>query len=508
MQESRVSNASRNIIFGMFLKGYQILMPFLMRTAMMYYMGEEYLGLNSLFGSILWVLNIAELGVGSAMVYGMYKPIIDNNKNEICGLLKLYRRYYRIIGILIAVVGIFLTPAIPHFIKKDVPIGINIYVVYLLNLFCTVMTYWLFAYKNSLLVAHQRNDISRKVMLVTNTFQYGSQFVMVMVFKDYYLYLFVAIITQALSNIIIAHYANKLYPEYQPVGQLGKDKIRKINNRIKDLFTSKLGNVIVSSCDSIVISASLGLVINAVYNNYYYILTAVMGIVKVVLDSCLSGIGNSILVDTKDKIYKDFNKLSFIVFWIIGSCSACLLVMYQPFMSIWVRGKSSSMLGFTAVVCFVIYFFIDEMNQLLLTYKDAAGIWHEDRFRPLVTAIANLVLDLIFVQIWGIYGVLWATVLSKICIGIPWLIYNLSTVLFTRSMRNYILKIILYSTLTAIVCTITYIICSIINIDGIMGLISKTIISGLISNLLFFLFYFRTKEFIETKELIRRIIIK
>ena len=166
------------------------------------------------------------------------------------------------------------------------------------------------------------------------------------------------------------------------------------------------------------------------------------------------------------------------------------------------------MLGFTAVVCFVIYFFIDEMNQLLLTYKDAAGIWHEDRFRPLVTAIANLVLDLIFVQIWGIYGVLWATVLSKICIGIPWLIYNLSTVLFTRSMRNYILKIILYSTLTAIVCTITYIICSIINIDGIMGLISKTIISGLISNLLFFLFYFRTKEFIETKELIRKIIIK
>ena len=102
-QETRVRNASRNVVFGMFLKGYQILLPFIMRTAIMYYMGDGYLGLNSLFGSVLWVLNLAELGVGSAMVYSMYQPIIDNDKEQICALLKLYQKYYRIIGLVIAI---------------------------------------------------------------------------------------------------------------------------------------------------------------------------------------------------------------------------------------------------------------------------------------------------------------------------------------------------------------------------------------------------------------------
>ena len=180
MQESRVGNAGRNVLFGMLLRCYQILMPFLMRTAIMYYMGREYLGLNSLFGSVLFVLNLAELGVGSAMVYSMYQPIIDGDKREICALLKLYRRYYRIIGLLIAVVGTILTPFIPWLINSGVPDGISVYVVYLLNLFCTVMSYWLFAYKNSLLTAHQRADVASKVMLATNTVQYLIQFVVVM----------------------------------------------------------------------------------------------------------------------------------------------------------------------------------------------------------------------------------------------------------------------------------------------------------------------------------------
>ncbi|MBQ8318870.1 MAG: polysaccharide biosynthesis protein [Lachnospiraceae bacterium] len=504
MQESRVSNASRNILFGMFLKGYQILMPFLMRTAMMYYMGMEYLGLNSLFGSILWALNLAELGVGSAMVYSMYQPIIDGDKEEICALLKLYKKYYRVIGTVIAVVGLAITPFIPKLIKQGTPEDINIYVVYLLNLFCTVMTYWLFAYKNSLLVAHQRNDIASKVMLVTNTFMYGTQFLIVIFLKDYYWYLIAAIVTQAFTNVITAYYANKLYPDYQPVGSLGKMETMTINGRIKDLFTAKLGNVIVSSCDSIVISAFLGLVVLGVYQNYYYILTAVMGIVKVVFDSCTAGIGNSILVDSMEKNYKDLKKLTFITTWLTGFCSACLLVLFQPFMKLW--AGEESMLAFSAVICFVIYFFVDQMNQLLLTYKDAAGIWHEDRFRPLITALTNLVLNLIFVQFWGIYGVIWATVVSKVCVGMPWLFYNLSTVLFKRSMKGYILRMIGYGVVIAVVCAVTYFACTIVTLGGIPGLILKALLCTLVSNLLFLLMFFKSAEFRDTIQIVKRVI--
>ena len=153
----RAKNATRNIVYGVILKMYQILIPFVMRTAMIYLMGVQYLGLNSLFSSVLQVLNLAELGVGSAMVYSMYEPIVKDDNVTICALMKLYRTYYRFIGGVIAVVGVFITPFIPKLISGDVPTDINIYILYLLNLGATVLSYWLFAYKNSILQAHHRH---------------------------------------------------------------------------------------------------------------------------------------------------------------------------------------------------------------------------------------------------------------------------------------------------------------------------------------------------------------
>ena len=171
MKIERTKNASRNILFGIILKIYQIAVPFLMRTAMIYFMGVQYLGLNSLFTSVLQVLNLAELGVGSAMVYSMYKPIAEDDTKKICALMKLYRLYYRVIGFVIGGVGLVLTPFVPKLISGDVPSGLNIYILYLMNLAATVLSYWLFAYKNSLLQAHQRVDVVSKITLVTNTFQ-------------------------------------------------------------------------------------------------------------------------------------------------------------------------------------------------------------------------------------------------------------------------------------------------------------------------------------------------
>ena len=504
MQETRVKNASRNVLFGMFLKGYQILLPFIMRTAMMYYMGDGYLGLNSLFGSVLWVLNLVELGVGAAMVYSMYQPIIDGDKQQICALLRLYRRYYRLIGLVIAIIGGILTPFIPKLVKGDVPEGISLYVVYLLNLFCTCMSYWLMAYKNSLLTAHQRNDIASKVMLATNTFQYAVQLIIIVTIGDYYIYLIVQIFTQIVTNLVTAYFAGKMYPDYKPVGELPKEVVAKINGRIRDLFTMKVGTVIVSSADSIVISAFLGLAANAVYQNYYYVLTAVMGIMNVVLVSCTAGIGNSILVESEEKNYIDLKKLTFIIVWMSGFCSAILLCAFQPFMKIW-AGKNR-MLAFSVVVCFVVYFFIDQINRVLITYKDAAGIWHEDRFRPLVTALVNLVLNIILVQFIGIYGVILSTVISVVVVGVPWILHNLFSVLFKCSMKQYVLQILYYVFVTTIVCTLTYLIVNFIAGDGIFILILKGVVAFIVSNILMLIAYFKMEEFGQVKQLVKRII--
>lgn len=501
----RTKNATRNIIFGVILKAYQIVVPFLMRTAMIYLMGVQYLGLNSLFTSILQVLNLAELGVGSAMIYSMYKPIAEDDDTTICSLMKLYRTYYRIIGLVIAIIGCVLTPFIPKLISGGVPEGLNIYILYLLNLGATVLSYWLFAYKNSILQAHQRTDIVSKVTLVTSTIQYALQLFVLWAFKNYYLYAIVMLAIQALTNISTAFVADRIYPQFKPQGKLPKQEVAKINGRIRDLFTSKIGAIIVNSADTIVISAFLGLTALAVYQNYYFILTSITGFVTIVFSAVTAGIGNSLVVETKEKNFRDLNVFTFIICWIAGFCSCCFLNLYQPFMEIWV-GKDL-MLDFSIVICFVIYFYVCEVNQLLNTYKDAGGIWHEDRFRPLVTAIANLGMNLVMVQFWGLYGIILSTVLSMLLIGMPWLFHNLFTTMFEKkNMKVYLSSIAFYVFVSIISGIVSVIVCNFIDFGLWMTLFIRFIICLIIPNVIFFIAYHRTDEFKQSVLLVNKML--
>ena len=505
MKIERVKNASRNIFFTGFLRVYQIIVPFMMRTVMIHYMGVQYLGLNSLFTSILQVLNLAELGVGSAMVYSMYSPIASDDTATICVRLKLYRLYYRIIGLVIACVGILLTPFVPYLVKSDLPAELNIYVLYLLNLSATVLTYWLFAYKNSLFQAHQRIDITSKITLVIDTIKYIVQFGVIIIFKDFYLYVIAALFCQIINNITTALIASRKYPGYFPKGTIDREESTRINGRIKDLFTAKLGGVILNSADSIVISSFLGLTVLAVYQNYYFILTAIISILTVVFQSCTAGIGNSIIVETKEKNFRDFMKFDFIISWFAGSCTCCFLCIVQPFMRIWVG--NDLMLNMSAVVCFCVYFFIYEVNHLLNTYKDAAGMWHADRFRPLVTSLTNLILNLILVNVCGIYGVLLSTVIATLFVGMPWLIHNIFTTIFDTELRSeFLRKQTKYLVAVIVSCLLCYLVCHFIPCNNnYLSIFINLAICVAIPCLVFVLGFSRTTEFKGSMGIIYRI---
>lgn len=502
----RAKNASRNIIFGIILKLYQTAFPFVIRTAMIYKMGMDYVGLNSLFTSVLQVLNLAELGVGSAMVYSMYKPIVDGDEENICALLNLYKKYYRMIGFIVLGLGILLLPFIPHLISSEsvIPKDINIYIIYLLNLFATVVSYWLFAYMSSLLMAHQRNDLISKVTIFTNSIQYILQLFVIIVVKDYYLYLFALVFTQILTNVLTAVISKKRYPKYLPKGELDKKSVKEINRRVKDLFTTKFGTIIITSADSIVISAFLGLVVLGIYNNYYYIITSVSGFLMIIFTSLTSGVGNSLVTESLDKNYRDFKMLSLLITWILTVCTSCFLCLFQPFMEMWV-GKEN-LLDFRLVILFCIYFFVCQLSLLWAMFKDAAGLWHEDRFRTLIGAVANLVLNIILVQFIGLYGILLSTIISYVCISMPWLIYNLFHLLFKRSFREYMMKIANYVFAAVLSCLLGYGLCGFVHGDGILPFAGKIIIAALIPNILFVLFFVKTEEFTFSAELVKRLV--
>ncbi len=504
MSNSKTQNASRNILFGSILKTYQIVLPFLLRTIIVHELGTEYLGLNSLFTSVLQVLNLAELGVSSAMVFSMYKPIADNDEVKICALLNLYKLYYRIIGSIIFVAGLIITPFIPKLIKGDVPDDMNIYVLYLVNLCATVFSYWLFAYKNSVFLAHQRTDISSKATLFTDTVKYGMQIGLIYLTHNYYFYVLALLFTQLLNNVLIAFLSSKIYPDYKPKGELDPSEVNRIKQRIKDLFTSKLGGTIIGASDTIVISSFLGLTTLAIYQNYYYILNAVMAFITIIFNSITAGVGNSMIIKNCDENYNDFKVFTFLICGVCGFCVSCFVSLFQPFMVLWMG--TERLLSFTIVVCLVVYFWIYELIMTISVYKDAAGIWHSDRFRPLFSGVFNLLLNIILVNIIGLYGIVLSTIISMLLISLPWIIKNVFSEVFHRNSQEYCLMVIKYSCIVGIVSFICFVSVSIIKIDGLLGLCLKLIITIFLTSILLLLLTFKDSNFNRARSLLLRML--
>ncbi|WP_026659654.1 lipopolysaccharide biosynthesis protein [Butyrivibrio sp. AC2005] len=504
MKFNRTKNATRNAFYGILLKLYGIIIPFIMRTVFIHFMGEQYLGLSSLFTSVLQVLNLAELGVGSAMVYSMYKPIAEDNTKKICALMKMYRTYYRIIGLVIAVAGLILTPFVPSLIKGDIPGELNIYVLYLLELSVTVLSYWLFAYRNCLFYAYQRSDINSKINIISNTVMYLIQLFVLIFVRNYYVYIIVSLLATVTKNIATGLLSIKRFPQYEPQGELSKSEKKDINKRIRDLFTSKIGSVVIGSADSIVISAFLGLKVLARYQNYSFIMNSIMGILTILYASCTAGIGNSLVVETREKNFNDLKKITFIFGWISTFCAVSFLCLYQPFMTLWMGEER--LLPYSIVICLAAYFFIAEINQLLNLFKDAGGLWSKDKFRPLVTSLANLGMNLAMVRFWGLYGVILSTVLSMLFIGMPWLFYNLFTELFDKEDLLPLLKeIISFVFVLTISAFATYGLCELTNADGVIGILIRMVICVIVPNTILFICFRRTKEYEQALLLVNKV---
>jgi O-antigen/teichoic acid export membrane protein len=218
----------------------------------------------------------------------------------------------------------------------------------------------------------------------------------------------------------------------------------------------------------------------------------------------MAGIGNSIVTETKEKNFKDFSKFTLIICWIAGFCSVCMLCIYQPFMELWV-GKDL-MFSFSAVVCFVTYFFVRQLNSLYSIYKDAAGMWHEDRFRPLAAALTNLALNLILVQFIGVYGILISTVVAILAVGMPWIIHNLFTVIFDRKyMLNYLKKTSYFVLIVVLSCVVTYVICSFVNLGLILTILIRGGICVIVPNAIYCVAFRKTAEFKGILEIANRL---
>lgn len=498
MRLQRTKNATRNITYGVMYRMIVILLPFIVRTVMLYIMGADYVGMNSLFTSILSFLSLAELGVGSALVYSMYKPIANDDDDTICALLDLYRKLYRYIGTIILVIGVILIPFLKYLVKSDCPADINLYILYGIYLFNTVISYWLFAYKQSLLVAFQRTDIISKRSMVIQLSMYAIQIVTLFMFRNYYAYIIWLPVSTVITNLVNSVIVDKMFPQYKCRGVVSKDLEQSIKKKISALFGTKVNSVVMHAADNIVISAFLGLTMVGKYGNYFYIMNSIIGIMTIIYDSLTAGLGNSLETESVEKNYQDFNVLSFLNAWIVMFCTTSLVVLYQPFMKIWVHEKL--MFGMDMVILLGVYFYVYQIRRIVLTYKDAAGIWWEDRYRPYVMMVVNLAGNLFMVQFIGINGVVFSTIISMY-ISLPWENYTVFKYIFNCNSLAYYISLLKYVVTTIICCVLTWIV-SCAMPDGIIGLILKAVCCIIIPNFLYYLFFRNTCEFTDTKEMV------
>lgn len=491
---SRTKNSLKNVTFGTIFKLVGILFPFIIKTMIIKNLGIEYLGLNSLFTSILSVLSLSELGISGALVFNMYKPIAEKDISKVNSLLKIYRDVYRIIGGIIAILGIFLLPFLKYFIKGTYPQDINIYILYLIYLFNTVLSYFLFAYKKSIWEANQLNSYNSILETITTLVMYVSQIIVLVIFKNYYVYLIFLPITTLLLNILRNYFVNKTFPQYKCEGNIEKGLIKDLYRKVKALIGHKIGTTVITSADSLVISAILGLEVLAIYSNYYLIINAVIGLITIFYTSITAGIGDKIVCDNIESIRKNFYNLTFINNWIVSWSSICLVCLFQPFMKIWMG--ENLMFGLDMVVLLGIYFYTWLVRRIGLTFKDAAGMWEGDFWKPYVGMVINVLANIILCKTIGVAGAVISTIIVMVCIYFPWETYVVFKDILKCSPKKYYIQMFFYMIITGIVCLTTYICCTFIDFDSIFALIFKGVICCIVPNIIFIIVYRKNEEFL------------
>ena len=493
MKLERSKNAVRNVTAGLLNRIVGIVFPFIIRTIFIKFLSAEYLGLNSLFSSILTVLNLTELGFSSAIVFCMYKPIAEDDIETINALLYFYKSVYRVIGLIILIAGLVVVPFLPYLIKGPYPAEINIRIVYIVYLLNTVLSYFMFSYLGSLISAYQREDIISKINVTITIGMYLVQILVICLFRDYYLYLVVMPVFTILNNVKTAIVAKKMFPDLRPVGRLSIEYKQQIKEKVSGLVISKVCQVSRNAFDSIFISMFLGLIDTAIYNNYYYIMNSIIAITNVVTSSITSGVGNSVAMESEKKNYADMDRFNFLYMWLSGWCTVCLMCLYQPFMQLWVG--DIYILKNVNVLLLCMYFYVLKMGDIRYVYDQAKGLWWQNRFRSLAEAMSNIILNYYLGKHFGITGIICATLISlfifNFCLG--------SRIIFKYYFVNenpmmYFLKHARYAAVTVMVGCITYICCSALY-DGVVGLIIKGVICLILPNVLYLFVYHKQRAF-------------
>lgn len=479
----RATKASYSFFWMMIFLAITSVCPFILRALIIRVMGIEYAGLTSLFNSVLNVLNLTELGLGEALIFYLYKPMAENDEKRVNELLMLYKKLYFYIGLIILGFSLVLVPFLSFIISGSYPSDINLTVLYFLNVLHTVVTYFCFPYAVSIFQTNQALYYDYRMRSFVWILVYGLQAVIIYSSKNFYFYTLVFFVGNIAFNLFDFLIARKHFPNYHPEGQVDKTFIKELVRKVFAMALGKLRNVCRISVDSIVISAVLGLTILAQYNNYYSVMVIPTMLIAILNKAILQSLGNSVAVESKESNQGVVKLFSFIVQWISIVCSALLICLYKIFMTIWVGEEYT--FSIQTEILFVVYFYITQVAGIPSIVRNSTGIWEEGKWFSVIETVFNLVLNIVLVQIFGINGILIATIAALLFFNIP----VETKVVYKNYFGIKSLKIysdyLFHSLVNIGICFISYKLCGLFMTEaGIMAFLVKGVVVFIVANIL------------------------
>ena len=443
---SRTSNSIKNIIYSVGNNVLVLLLGFISRSVFLYCLSVDYLGVQGLFGDILNMLSLADLGFGTAMTYSMYKPLADKDYDRLAGLTTFYKKVYRLIALVVAVVGLALVPFLKYLVKLDTELP-HLVLYYLLYLANSIASY-LVVYKTCILSADQKGYILTKYSGIFSIIRTCVMIVVLLLTRNYILYLCVQVLFTYLYNFYVSHLAEVQYPFINKKVELSKSETKGIFNNIGSVFLYKISGVLITATDNTLISVIVGTASVGFYSNYTLVVAKVSAVINTVFYSLTASLGNLVVKENEQKRYEIYKSMQSVSTILSSFSFVCVMCLIQDLIKVWLGNEY--VLPYLVVIALSINFYFAIILLPIWVFREATGLYRETRYVMLMTAILNIVLSIVLGKLIGLAGIIFATSISRLLTYFWYEPRLLFGKYFGRSSKEYFIEILKNVGITAL----------------------------------------------------------
>lgn len=485
----RTKNSFRNIIVALVGQSMGIVLQFISRKVFIDMMPQELLGLNSVFANLLAVLSLAEMGIGSAITFSLYKPLAEHDKAKIASIMTFYKRVYRVIAVVVTCFGALVIPFFPFIIKEKID-GILLY--YTLYLASSVVSY-LCAYKRTLIIADQKSYISSAYRYSYIVILNVVQIILLKLYQNYAYYLISQIVLSLLENILISMQADRMYPYLkEKAAPLERMERKGFFKNIRALLMHRIGSIAVGNTDNILLSAIESVNAVAVYSNYKLVFSGVNTIMNQVFSSVTASVGNLVAEKDKQYAYSIYKALLLGILCVFGLISICMVSLFNDFIQFWVGEQFVESIDY--VIILVVHFFISGVREPTNVFKNALGLFWNDRYKAFIEAIINVILSIALGIAWGARGIFFATILSGLLLPVwiePFVLYKNY---FKKPLTDYFRFILKNVVIVLLIGIVVYFLLQHFYVTSCLQLILKALVCLILTGILMLIIFGRTPE--------------